>query len=406
MSDQKITPLSWAPSAEASKRVLFWVGILLAVIGAVAFGLSFDSVMLAARPVFHEASWAVPLLLDTTLAVLTAAGLILELNGLRARLPQYFARVLIGLTVYANVAPAVGVYAKILHGAPPTVWAVLTVIAEQTIRRLVGLAAENRMEKVRPVRWLLAPLSTFRLWRRMRLWEITNYKTAVGREQQISASRALLREWHGRAWRRSAPTAERLAVRLQGTSDRPVAELLAESAEAIVSAARAAVRPVPEPVAEPVPEVAPDVVPEVVPEPVPEVPGNGGEEPKKPRARRTAGRGRKGAKTPALRRTEAQLLAEASALNAQVVAETGAPVSVRRIRSELRVGQPTAERLRAAVAAAEETAVEPVPAADPEPVAVVAEYGEAPPPEWFAPDQVVRVNGAGFETYEDIAARL
>jgi Protein of unknown function (DUF2637) len=362
VNEQHITPLSWAPSAEASKRVLFWVGILLAIIGAVAFGLSFDSVMLAARPVFHEASWAVPLLLDTTLAVLTAAGLILELNGLRARLPQYFARVLIGLTVYANVAPAVGVYAKILHGAPPTVWAVLTVIAEQTIRRLVGLAADNRMEKVRPVRWLLAPASTFRLWRRMRLWEITNYRTAVGREQQISASRALLREWHGRTWRRSAPTAERLAVRLQGTSDRPVAELLAESAEAIVSAARAAVRPPSETEQTTAPETAEDA-PEQAPE-------DGEQDQPKPRPARRRAAGRKAPKTPALRRTDEQLLAEASALNAEVIGRTGAPVSVRRMRTELRVGQPTAERIRAALLAAEKPA--------PEPPAVAFEYGVAP----------------------------
>jgi len=398
MTDSR-AQLSWTPSAEASKRTLLYVGMLLLVIGAIAFGLSFDSVMVAARPVFHAASWAVPLLLDTTLAALTAAGLVLELNGLRARLPQYFARVLIGLTIYANVAPAHGVYAKILHGAPPTVWAVLTIVAEQTVRRLVGLASDTRMDKVRLSRYLLAPVSTLRLRRRMILWEIKSYSVAVDREQQQSASRALLREWHGRTWRTRAPRAERLAVRLQGTSDRPVAELLTEAAESITAAARAAVRPLSDADLETVLEA----VPEVVPEPVPPAPGGGEQEPPKPRPRRTQGRGKKPARGTGLRRTEAQLIEAGEELNRQAIAQTGTPVSLRALKSGLKVGQPTAERIRLKLIGPEAPAVEPVPVADSEPVSAVAEYGVAPVLAYLDMPDVEYVNGHDLEA---VAARL
>ncbi|HEV2640124.1 MAG TPA: DUF2637 domain-containing protein [Actinocrinis sp.] len=352
---------------------------------------------------FGDAAWAVPLLLDTTLAVLTAAGLILELNGLRARFAQNFARVLIGLTVYANVSPAHGLYARMMHGAPPVVWAGLTILAERTVRRLVGLASESRMEKVRAIRWLLAPVSTFRLWRKMRLWEITNYKVAIAREQQLTASRGLLREWHGRAWRRRAPRAELLAVRLQGTSDRPVSELLTESAEAIVSAARAALRPIPNVDLQAVLEPAPEGVPEVAPAPVPEAPETGEQDPPKPRPKRTQGRGRKAARGTGLRRTEAQLIDAGEALNQQAIAETGTPISLRALKSGLKVGQPTAERIRLKLIGPGLILSEPVPDAVPQADSAAAEFGMTPLPEWAVANQVVRVNGADLDS---VVARL
>jgi len=374
-----VPPLSWAPSAEASKRILFYVAYLLLIIGATAFGLSFDAVMVACRPVFGAASWAAPLLLDTTLAALTAAGLVLELNGLRARLPQWFARVLIGLTIYANVEPARGLFARILHGAPPTVWAVLVIIAEQTVRRLVGLSADNRLEGIRRSLWVLRPAATWRLWRQMRIHQVTTYREALDRDAARAAVVGRMRLHYGRFWRTNAPLAERIALRLEGRDPDGIAAILTAHQTTTALLSGTYLQPAPEP------------FPEADPEPAEAAPEGGEQQPPKPYRRRTASRGKKPSRTPSLRRTEAQLLAEASALNAQVIAQTGAPVSVRRIRSEVRVGQPTAERLRAALLAAEHTIPEPVPDS-------VPEYAEVLP--------IRRVNGAGLESSEEIAARL
>jgi hypothetical protein len=70
------------------------------------------------------------------------------------------------------------------------------------------------MEKVRFSRWMLAPLSTFALWRRMTLWEITSYSDALKRERERQLARARLREQHGRRWRSKTPRPERVLLKL------------------------------------------------------------------------------------------------------------------------------------------------------------------------------------------------
>ena len=237
----------WRPSPEGARTLLLWLALAVAVIGAMALGLSFVSVMDAAHPFFGTAAFALPIIIDVAIFALTFTSIAMELNALSSPGARYAARALVALTVFANVAPQHTLYGRIIHGAPPVVWSITVMIAEHAIRQLVGLASDaETMDKVRRSRWLLAPASTFRLWRRMRLWEITSYRVAVGREHQMRASRALLREWHGPRWRRSAPSAQRLAVALQASTDRPVAELLTEAAAGIMAAAQAAAKPAPD----------------------------------------------------------------------------------------------------------------------------------------------------------------
>lgn len=235
---------TWRLSPEGARTLLLWLALSVAVIGAMALGLSFVSVMDAAHPFFGTAAFALPIIIDVAIFALTFTSIAMELNELSSPGARYAARALVALTVFANVAPQHTLYGRIIHGAPPVVWSAVVVIAEHAIRQLVGLASDaETMDKVRRSRWVLAPASTFRLWRRMRLWEITSYRAAIGREHEMRASRALLREWHGPRWRRTAPSAQRLAVALQSSTDRPVAELLAEASEGIMAAARAAAKP-------------------------------------------------------------------------------------------------------------------------------------------------------------------
>ncbi|WP_369189321.1 hypothetical protein [Streptomyces sp. R08] len=63
------------------------------------------------------------------------------------------------------------------------------------------------MEKIRFSRWLLAPVSTFALWRRMTLWEVTSYTMALGCERDRLLARADLHERFGWNWRRKTPAA-------------------------------------------------------------------------------------------------------------------------------------------------------------------------------------------------------
>jgi Protein of unknown function (DUF2637) len=400
MTDTNARPLSWTPTPAASRGFLIAFAVGGALIGVVGFSLSFWSVALAAAPYLGWASWALPVLTDVAIFTLSGLSIFLELSGIKAKWIRLIPDALVAYTVYLNTATQPSWFGKAVHAAGPLLWVTVVEIAGFTVRRLVGLTAPNRMDRVRTSRWLLAPASTFRLWRRMRLWEITSYSTAVDREQQLSASRALLREWHGRKWRTRAPRAERLAVKLQGTSERPVAELLTEAADSITAAARAAVRPLSD-------EQRAEILgpPEVHLEPEPKADSflekeRGEQDLPKPRPKRTASRGRRGgAKRTPGRRTDEQLIAAASAL--EVLG--GEVLPVRRLMTELGIGQDRAKRVRehldqAALAAVSESAVVPVqPALVVVPVSV-PEVADVRPIEY--------ANGTAPESYESIVSRL
>jgi len=235
--------LTWEPSREASRKILVAFAIGGALIGLVGFSVSFASVSTAARPYLGWASWTLPTLVDLGIFTLSGLALFLELHEISSKLIRAIPTALAGFTVYLNVAQQPSVFGKAVHAAGPGLWIAVVEIATFTVRRLVGLASERAMDKVRASRWLLAPLSTFRLWRRMRLWEVTDYRIAVGREHERCASRALLRQWYGFGWKAKAPRGQRLAVRLQGVTAEPVAELLTRASAGITAAALAAAKP-------------------------------------------------------------------------------------------------------------------------------------------------------------------
>jgi hypothetical protein len=341
--------LSWRPTDEAARKILAAFAAGGALIGLVGFSVSFASVSQAARPYLGWASWTLPTLVDLGIFVLSGLALFLELHEISSKLIRLIPTALAGFTVYLNTAEQPTVFGKAVHAAGPLLWIAVVEIATFTVRRLVDLASESAMEKVRASRWLLAPLSTFRLWRRMRLWELTSYRVAIGREHERSASRALLRQWYGFGWKAKAPRGERLAVRLQGVTAEPVAELLTRASAGITAAAMAATKPVMQG-AEPVEVAVPEASAQAVPEP----------SPKRTRTR-TSSAPRKRVRAVPEARSEAQLLAEASALNEQAIAATGQPVSLRKLKAEMHVGQPVAERLRAALQAVPEVHPRSVP---------------------------------------------
>jgi hypothetical protein len=70
------------------------------------------------------------------------------------------------------------------------------------------------MEGVRLTRWLLSPVPTFLLWRRMKLWELRSYDQVIKLEQERLVYQARLRSRFGRAWRRKAPVESLMPLRL------------------------------------------------------------------------------------------------------------------------------------------------------------------------------------------------
>jgi len=225
--------LSWAPSEEASKRALGFFTAGGALIGVVGFSVSFDSVMLAARPYLGMASWAVPVMVDLAIFVLTGLALFLELNDLGAKWIRFVPNGLSLWTLYLNTAQQHSWFGKSVHAVGPALWVTTVEIAAFAVRKLVGLSDEKRVEALRKSLWLLRPVATWRIWRQMRIHQITTYAAALDRDAARAAVVGRLRLHHGRMWRQKAPLGERIALRLQGRDPAGVAEVLGDHAATV-----------------------------------------------------------------------------------------------------------------------------------------------------------------------------
>jgi hypothetical protein len=195
--------------------------LLVAVIfGAFAVGslglvASFETVGNAAREWGFHPFWVLPVSIDTAIPVFSLSHLLL----IRADMPLGWVRAvpwsLTAVTVYLNVAAAGdSLAAKLGHGALPLLWVVCSEIAAHVYRSLIGAVTGRRMERVRRSRWILSPVQTLRLWRRMILWEVTSYRTGLALERDRQLARAELREKYGRRWRWKTPRRERVLLAL------------------------------------------------------------------------------------------------------------------------------------------------------------------------------------------------
>jgi hypothetical protein len=199
----------------AAAGVVVALVALLGVIGAVN---SFRAVAVAVEPSFGGLAWTVPLGVDVGIAVFTALDLLLARVGMRMSWLRLVPWALVATTIYLNVAGEHDPVAAVAHGVLPGLWVVAVEAGSHVIRRHVGLTGPDRagrMDRVRWSRWLLAPASTLRLWRRMVLWEIRSYSEALRRERdRLLACTDLQDRWGRWAWRWRAPRRARVLYRL------------------------------------------------------------------------------------------------------------------------------------------------------------------------------------------------
>ncbi|MEU0955576.1 DUF2637 domain-containing protein [Streptomyces niveus] len=202
------------PLSRTEKAVL---GIIIpagAGVGGLGLVASFDSVSSAAARWGFGESWMLPIGIDLAIPVFTAANLLLIRLGMPLAWVRFVPWALTLVTCWLNIAAGESVSAKIAHGAMPLLWVVLSEIAAHVYAMRIGVATGARMERIRRSRWLFAPLTTLMLWRRMVLWETTDYREALDLEKNRLLVRAELRETYGRAWRRKAPSRDLVLLRL------------------------------------------------------------------------------------------------------------------------------------------------------------------------------------------------
>ncbi|MFF8402179.1 DUF2637 domain-containing protein [Streptomyces sp. NPDC015684] len=278
-----------------------------AAVGALGLISSFDAVSLAAARWGFTQPQILPVAIDVAIPVFTLANLLLIRLDMALAWVRFVPWVLTLVTCWLNIAAGHSLSAKVAHGTMPLLWVVFSEIGAHVYAVRIGAITGRRMEKIRFSRWLLAPASTFALWRRMTLWEVTSYTDALALEKERLLARADLRERYGRGWRRRTPRRERVLLRLGELTPAPA-------------------------------DIKPDTTPE--PEQAPAEPKR--EAPKLPRKRPAKG------KATSPQRTTSELLDEARTVTADW---TDATINAEALRKALHCGSGPARQVRDALLA-------------------------------------------------------
>ncbi|MCX4811994.1 DUF2637 domain-containing protein [Streptomyces sp. NBC_01239] len=206
---------SGVPPLTHPEMGLAGVGALGAAgVGALGLISSFDAVSSAAASWGFSAPWMLPVGIDVSIPVFTVANLLLIRMDMALAWVRFVPWVLTLITCGLNIAAGHSLSAKVAHGTMPLLWVVFSEIGAHVYAVRIGAATGRRMEKIRFSRWLLAPVSTFALWRRMTLWEVTSYTMALACERDRLLARADLHERFGWNWRRKTPRRERVMLRM------------------------------------------------------------------------------------------------------------------------------------------------------------------------------------------------
>ncbi|WP_037580681.1 DUF2637 domain-containing protein [Phaeacidiphilus oryzae] len=266
------------------------VSVGAVLIAGIGFAGSYSAVRdLALHKGFGVFSYVFPLGVDVGIAALLALDLVLTWLRIPFPLLRQAAWLLTAGTIVFNAAASYpDPLGMGMHAIIPVLFVVVVEAARHAIGRIADITADRHMESVRLMRWLLAPLPTFRLWRRMKLWELRSYEEAVRQEQARLVYRTRLRARYGRAWRRTAEVEELLPLKLSRygvpvpvlpTAEPaavPAAQPAAEPRDAVPGPAPTPEAPTPTPAPEPVEAPIPAPVPmepvAVEPEPAQELP--------------------------------------------------------------------------------------------------------------------------------------
>lgn len=214
------------------RQLIAGVAVGAAAIAVIGFAGSYAAVVDLARVKgFGRFATLFPIGVDAGILVLLALDLLLTWLRMPLPLLRHIAWLLTVATIAFNAAVAwpdpIGVG---MHAVIPVLFVAVVEAARHAIGTAADVAAGRHMEPVRVSRWLLSPIRTFLLWRRMKLWELRSYDEVIALEQQRIAERMRLRAKYGRRWRRRAPVETVIAYRLTrygrplGTEGAPVVE--------------------------------------------------------------------------------------------------------------------------------------------------------------------------------------
>jgi hypothetical protein len=200
---------------DAETTAVIMVAVATLLLGLIGLVNSFHSVAAAAESSFGRLAFTVPLAIDIGILVFSALDLVLAKLDMRIAWLRLLPWSLVAVTIYLNVEAESTWFGRIAHAVLPGLWVVAVEVGTYAVRRWVGLSSPSRMDRIRVSRWLLAPVPTLGLWRRMVLWEVRSYPDALARERDRLLAKTRLQDTYGRfSWRWKAPRRERALYRL------------------------------------------------------------------------------------------------------------------------------------------------------------------------------------------------
>lgn len=185
-------------------------------IAGIGFAGSYTAVRaLAATKGFGWFASVFPLGIDAGIVVLLALDLLLTWQRMPYPLLRQTAWFLTAATVAFNAAAAWGDELAVgMHATIPVLFIITVEAARHAIGRTADITADRHVDGIPLARWLLSPIPTFVLWRRMRLWQIRSYPEAVALERERVMAARRLRYRYGWQWRSKAPEDAVMALRM------------------------------------------------------------------------------------------------------------------------------------------------------------------------------------------------
>ena len=231
-----------APAAPASSTVeplgAGWlavtvvIGIMAALIALGGMVLSFRAVSAEMVPAFGARwAWLVPIVVDLTVFVFSGVDLVLARLDMGHPLARWTVYGATAGTVWLNYSAGGDPAGRSAHVLMPSIWVVFVELMRHVVRRQTNLATGSHREPIPAARWLLSPLPTFLLFRRMALWRVHSYTRALEMERRRLGAVATARAMHGTFWRRHVGPLMRLQINLGEADAASVAATLTLAAE-------------------------------------------------------------------------------------------------------------------------------------------------------------------------------
>ncbi|MGW6865887.1 DUF2637 domain-containing protein [Streptomyces sp. NPDC054901] len=201
-------PRAW--SAKAMRALIVAAALCAAVVAGIGFVGSYTALRdLAMRRGFGDFAYVFPVGIDAGIVAMYALDLILVWRRMPKPMLRLLAHALTLATIVFNAysgarPPLEDPLGAAMHAVMPVLFVAVVEAVRHLIIKTNRLSLTAETGRVPLHRWVLAPVATWKLWRRMRLWEISSYTQMVAMERDRTVYRAWLQHKHGRGWRRKA----------------------------------------------------------------------------------------------------------------------------------------------------------------------------------------------------------